>query len=158
MKTLAVYEETRTMDNNTGEVSKTTNTKTFKAEAEPKYIKMYLEDISYLNNLPKGSGSLIYELLKLVNYDQEIILTKYLKEKIAKNLDCKLKTINNKLCDLVKTEVLILIARGVYSINTNLFGKGSWKDIIKHRKSLKLEIFYNFQENNRIIKTAKEKK
>jgi len=157
MKTLAQYEETRTENTETGEVTETSTSKVFKAEAEPNYIKLYLEDISYLNKLPKGTDSIIYELLKYINYKQEIYINAHLKKQIAENLNMKLQSINNSISNLTKEEVLIRIDRGVYTINSYIFGKGSWKDIIKHRKSLKLEIFYDFK-NGKIIKPISESK
>lgn len=156
MKTLAAYEETKTQNNETGEVKETSTTKVFKAEAEPNYIKLYLQDISYLKRLPKGSDSIIYELLKYINYEQEIIINSHIKKKIATALKLNEKTINNSITNLVKNEILIRIDRGVYQINSFIFGKGSWKDIIKHRKSLKLEIFYEYQRERTIKTTTKE--
>jgi len=152
MKTLAQYEETKTLNNETGEITETSTSKIFKAEAEPNYIKLYLEDISYLNKLPKGTDSIIYELLQYINYRQEIIINSHIKKQIAENLEVGIGHINNSITTLSKQEVLIRIDRGVYQINSYIFGKGSWKDIIKHRKSLKLEIFYDYK-NGKTIKT-----
>ena len=152
MKTLAQYEETKTLNTETGEITETSTSKTFKAEAEPNYIKLYLQDISYLNELPKGTDSIIYELLKYLNYQQEISVNLHMKKKIADSLGVKHQHISNTIVKLAKQEILIKIDRGIYTINSHIFGKGSWKEIIKHRKTLKLEIFYDWQ-NGRTIKT-----
>jgi len=158
MKTLATYEETRTTDNITGEESLTTSSKVFKAESEPNYIKLYLADISYLNHLPKGTDVIIYELLKYINYEHQIIINQHIKKNIAEKLCVGVGHINNSITTLSKNEIIIRIDRGVYEINSYIFGKGSWKDIIKHRKGLKLEIFYNHQQKRQINPLSDEDK
>ena len=151
MPNLTQYEENITIHNETGKIIETSTSKTYKIEAEPNYIKLYLADISYLNNLPKGTDIIIYELLKYINYEHQIVVNKHIKEQIAQKLNLGVGHISNSIVKLTKNEILIRIDRGVYEINSYIFGKGSWKDIIKHRKSLKLEIFYDFK-NGRTIK------
>jgi len=155
-KTLAAYETTTKIDNETGEITETSTSKVFKAEVEPNYIKLYIEDISYLNRLPKGTDAIIYELLKYLNYQHEISVNLHMKKKIAKTLGVKHQHISNTIVKLVKQEILIKVDRGIYTINSYLFGKGSWKDIIKHRKSLKLEIFYDYQKGRTIKPLTQE--
>ena len=150
---IAYQETTTTKNEKTGETTETSTTKQFKAEVEPSYIKLYLEDIAYLYNLPSNTPQIVFELLQFVDYNQEIILTKRRKEQIAKTLDKSLSHINNSITTLTKSEVLIKIDRQTYQLNTYLFGKGSWKDILKHRKSLQLEIFYSYKEG----RTVKQK-
>ena len=145
-KTMAQYEETRTTNNETGETTSTATSKQFKAESEPSYIKLYLEDIAYFHKLPKGMPNFIYELLPLTNYEHQIAITKYQKDKIADKLGVSIGYIDNSLTKLVKEEILIRVGRGTFELNSYLFGKGSWKDILKHRNSLKLEVFYQYQE------------
>ena len=149
-KTLATYEERTTINQETGEITEQQVVKQHKAEVEPSYIKLYLQDIAYLHNLPSNTPQIVFELLQFVDYNQEIILTKRRKEQIAKTLDKSLSHINNSITTLIKSEVLIKIDRQTYQLNTYLFGKGSWKDILKHRKSLKLEVFYSYQEGRTI--------
>jgi len=149
-KTLATYEERTTINQETGEITEQQVVKQHKAEVEPGYIKLYLQDIAYLHNLPSNTPQIVFELLQFVDYNQEIILTKRRKEQIAKTLDKSLSHINNSITTLIKSEVLIKIDRQTYQLNTYLFGKGSWKDILKHRKSLHLEVFYSYQEGREI--------
>ena len=157
MKTLAAYETKETINKETGEITEISIAKTFKAEAEPNYIKMYLEDLTYLNRLPKGIDSILFELLKYINYEHEIIINKGIKTRIAQKLEKSESYINNSIVKLVKSEMLIRKERGIYEINSYIFGKGSWKDIIKHRKSLKLEVFYEYQKEKKMTtKTTKK--
>ena len=143
--------ETTTTENAKGEREETTQVKTFKPVTEPSYIKLYLQDISYLNNLPNGTDKILYEFLKYLNYENEIVLTKLIKERIAIKLNLSLGHINNKIQSLAKIEVLIRVGQGVYSINTFIIAKGKWPEIMKHRHNLKLNLFYS-EENGREIK------
>ena len=148
MTTLQEYVE---IDHTTHEIHKEQFVREFKVDVEPNYIKLYLQDISYLNQLPKRSDSILFILLQYVNYKHELHINNHIKKSIAKELDCSLSNINNSITNLVKKEVLIRIDRGVYELNTYLFGKGSWKDIFKHRKSLKLEVFYSQDGGREVI-------
>lgn len=150
-RTLAYNEVKTTINQETGEILEREETKQYKAEVEPSYIKLYIEDIAYFYKL-EISSDLMYALFKYVNYEQEIVINKAIKERIAKELDKSLSFVNNNITKLVKHEVLIRIDAGLYQLNTFLFGKGSWKDIMKHRKSLKLNVFYSGEYGRQIEK------
>ena len=141
-KNLSSIQKETTIDKN-GEIQEKTTTRHFKAEAEPGYIKLYLNNISYLHNLEKSLPPIIFELLNLVNYEQRIVINSFIKKEIAKKIGCSENHINNCITKLVKREIIIRIGRGVYEINTYIFAKGSWKDILKNRTKLKLDIFLN---------------
>ncbi|OHE04666.1 replication/maintenance protein RepL [Sulfurimonas sp. RIFOXYB12_FULL_35_9] len=157
MKRTLAYLETNTTINELGETVEREQIAQFKAEVEPSYIKLYIEDIAYFYKLDISSD-LMYALLKYVNYEQEIIINKAIKERIAKELDKSLSFVNNNLTKLVNNEVLIRVNTGVYTLNTYLFGKGSWKDIMKHRKSLKLNVFYSAAMGRQIKKEEDERR
>lgn len=151
VKNLAYEENIVVKNEETGEITETKNTKQFKAEVEPSYIKLYIEDIAYFYKLDISSD-LMYALLKYVSYEQEIVINKAIKERIAKEIDRSLSYVNNNITKLVKNEVIIRVNTGLYQLNTYLFGKGSWKDIMKHRKSLELNIFYSYKDGRQIEK------
>lgn len=157
MKRTLAYLETNTTINELGETVEREQIAQFKAEVEPSYIKLYIEDIAYFYKLDISSD-LMYALLKYVNYEQEIIINKAIKERIAKELDKSLSFVNNNLTKLVNNEVLLRVNTGVYTLNTYLFGKGSWKDIMKHRKSLKLNVFYSAARGRQIQKEEDERR
>jgi hypothetical protein len=150
-RTLAYLETNTTINQLTGETVEIEQIAQFKAEVEPSYIKLYIEDIAYFYKLDISSD-LMYALLKYVNYTQEIVINKAIKERIAKELNKSLSFVNNNLTKLVNNEVLIRVGTGLYCLNTFLFGKGSWKDIMKHRKSLKLNVFYSAARGRQIQK------
>ena len=112
---------------------------------EPQYIKLYLQDILYLSDLPKHHEKILFELLKRATYagekyGMEITLNAGIKKRIAENLGIKnIRSINNTLSDLVKGKILFRADIGVYTLNPYLFGKGDWQDISR----LRLEINYD---------------
>ena len=152
-----IMQETKiNVNHETGEVKETTTTSSYKAESEPNYIKLYLADISYLNQLPKGTDAIIFELLKYINYEQQIVINAHLKRNIAEKINRSVDLINKSITNLTKRDVLIRVGRGTYEINSYIFGKGSWKDILKHRQSLEIKISYS-KEEGRTIETTMEK-
>lgn len=112
---------------------------------EPQFIKLYLQDILYLSDLPKHHEKILFELLKRANYagkkyGMEITLNAAIKRRIAEELGIQnIRSINNALSDLVKGEVLYRTDTGVYTLNPYLFGRGNWQDISR----LRLEVNYD---------------
>lgn len=137
--------ETQVLDEKTGEfVTKRAN-RTLNWGDEPQYIKLYLQDILYLSDLPKHHEKILFELLKRATYagekyGMEITLNASIKKRIADTLEIKnIRTINNVLTDLVKGQILIRADVGVYTLNPYLFGRGDWQDISR----LRLKIDYD---------------
>ena len=156
MRNVAKHTETTTVDKETGEVTKSVDTKQYKTASEPNYIKLYIQDISYLNELPAGTDRIIYAMLPYINYQQEIYINSHNKKKMAEEVGVSDKHISNTIVKLVKKEILIRVDRGVYQLNTYIFGKGPWKDILKHRSSLKLEVFYDWKHGRTIKLQGKD--
>lgn len=143
-KSKIVYEKTQTITNHeTGEITaEQTETITILPK-EPPYIKVYLEDIAKIQDLPSGSTNLLYELLKMMNYESnEIFLNSALKRRIAEKLGIKnLKSIDNALTQFHQRNVLIRVDRGIYMANPNLFGKGTWQQVHRLRR-LSVRLIY----------------
>lgn len=126
-------------------------------EDEPPYVKMYLDTILYLKDLPKGYNSILLALLKHMTYaDSEdgqcIFINSSMKKRIASSLEISISRIDNVLSELHRGEVLTRIDRGMYRVNPHLFGKGDWQDIAR----LRLEII--FDNNGKTIMGNIEKK
>lgn len=149
MKT--IYTST-TIDHETGEVKESTTVKMQKGE-EPSYIKLYLQDISYLYGLPATAGDLMHELLQYVTYGtQQIMINSYAKEQICAITGIAKQTLSNRLQDLVNKGIIDRVARGVFVLNPYLFGKGDWNSIRELRnKNLHLKIQYDKTTNSRHI-------
>lgn len=148
-----VIETTDSIDYTTGEIKSSTVVKRFKGE-EPNYVKLYLEDISYLHNIPASAGALLQELLKYVTYGtQEIGLTAVFKRRISEATGFSVKTIDNRLQDLLKAGIISRIDTGTFMLNPYLFGKGDWKTINELRnKNIHLSIVYDKETGMRSIR------
>lgn len=126
-------------------------------ETEPPFVKMYLDTILYLKDLPKGYNSILLAFLRHMTYanaedGQCVFINSAMKRRIAESLDVSISRIDNVLSELNKGEVLTRIDRGMYRVNPHLFGKGDWQDIAK----LRLEI--SFDANGKTIMGTVEKK
>lgn len=112
---------------------------------EPSYIKLYVEDILYLQDLPKQYTGVIMALLKRLSFAGEelgmcVVLQTRIKQAICEELGYqKVTSLNNALNKLVMGGILYRVDRGIYRFNPYLFGKGDWQDVAK----LRLEINYD---------------
>jgi len=147
-----------TIDKVTGEVVEHSQTIVRKkTEAEPGFIKLYTKDLCRLKEVPKTANSVLNALLEECNYDNEIVLNKYTKEKICKNHDIKMKSLQNAITQLYTKQIIGRIGTGVYVLNPSLFGKGNWADI----KELRMAWDYSEEgrelEEVKVIKIAPKK-
>lgn len=137
--------ETMVWDEKTGQMVTKRANRTLNWGEEPQYIKLYLQDIMYLSDMPKQYAGLTMALLKRVSYagDEDgmcVTLIPRIKKAICKELGWKNeKSLNNALTKLVEGKILYRVDRGLYRFNTYLFGKGDWQDIGR----LRLDIVYD---------------
>lgn len=136
--------ETLVMNNQGEMVSKKAN-KVLSWGAEPSYIKLYLQDILYLSDMPTKHSAILYELLKRSSYagdkdGMQVIVNASLKRRIKETLGFKnMSSVNNAITDFVKGKILYRVDVGMYNFNPFLFGKGDWQDISR----LRLEVNYD---------------
>ncbi|MDC3422864.1 replication/maintenance protein RepL [Aquibacillus koreensis] len=142
----------RTVTNEDGQITHQEEEKTINWGSEPNYIKIYLDTILYLKDLPKGLNGILYAFLKRMSYGNQLVVNAALKRQIAKELDLSLSSINNGLSKFVKGEILFREDTGLYKVNPHLFGKGEWKDIAK----IRLEI--TFDKNGKTVMSEIERK
>jgi hypothetical protein len=136
--------EEHMIDFSTGEtVSKRTATKRY-INKEPDFVKLYLDDVMKLNDIPAKKTDVLYLLLKKMNYDNEITVVASHKREIADKLNCAIISIDKTLKVLVDKGILIRKDRGVFFANPNIFGKGNWKDI----EQLRLLLTYDKKGKN----------
>ena len=129
--------EKETVDRGSGEVLKTYSEAIL--PKEPDYVKLYLESISKLNDLQGWTDPVLNELLKLMNYRNEIVLNSALKKRMAVELEISPRTIDNALSLLSKNGVILRKDTGLYLGNPHLFGKGEWRDI----RELRMTVIFN---------------
>ena len=146
------------VNNTTGEVEEKEISITYELPREEDYVKVYLRHISAIHNLPKHTHPVIYELLKYVDYENQIILNSSVKQIIAEKMGVKKKTIDDYIQKFVREKILLRrkrngkIMRGIYVLNPAFFGKGNWKNILELRKKLGITITY--EEGKYIIQAG----
>lgn len=156
-KTLATITRETTTDPVTGEKKDEFKKATYKIGAEPLYIKIYVRDILYLQDLPAKLYKLVLSLLKRMSYASAeegmcVHIDKHIKEIIRKEIGWKsTASIDNAVQLLLKGKILYRVSRGCYRFNPYLFGCGNWADIA----TLRMQIDYD-QIKGRTFKTNVE--
>ena len=143
-----VYSEvTKTVNHETGVVSEEERTKVVRLPQEPPYVKMYVDDLAAVLNLPIGVRGLLYALVQRIDYDGIITLGSTSKKRMAERLKVTVGTFDNYLTKLVKTGVLNRIGRGEFEINPYLFARGDWAEIRRRRdrfgKTFRMTVTYS---------------
>lgn len=131
-----VYEK-ETRDFQSGEIVQTE--REIQVPKEPDFIKLYINDLVLLKDIPQWVSGILYSLLKHMNYQNEIVLNSTIKKRIASESGIVPKTIDNALVTFVKKGILKRQDTGVYQANPYLFGKGEWNNIRKIRLQIGYE-------------------
>jgi len=131
------------IDESTGEVleSRVRTEKVF-LNMEPSYVKLYIDDIVRLKDLPSSSANFLLLVVGNMGYNNIFQAYKPIKKIMAEQLGMTLNTINQRISDLKEKGILIPIegyGRGLYLVDPNLFAKGRWNDI----RELRLTIGYH---------------
>lgn len=135
--------QTTVVDGLTGEVTENKIETQFVSTAkEPPFIKLYIDDLILLNNLPTSSSNILWELISGLTYSNQIILNSSLKKRICAKLDIKMQTLDNALTKFVKKEILYRVEKGIFLPNPYLFAKGSWSEV----KELRMIVDYSGNE------------
>lgn len=113
---------------------------------EPPYVKMYLQDILYLSDVPVQYEKLILALLKRCTYASTehpncVILNSTIKKIICKEMGWKrISSLDNAIQKLLRGQIVRRIDTGVYEFNPHLFGRGEWQDIAKIRLNVQYDL------------------
>lgn len=121
-------------------------TRSVLVEAEPPFVKLYLEDIVMLHDLPKSCSDILFALIKnSMTYSNTLIINNYIKDEVVKTLGYKSRqSISNAITKFVGSDIMRRISTGVYMLNPNLFARGAWRDIQSVRSEwLHLSISYD---------------
>lgn len=129
------------MDEN-GELHEFEYNNTFDWGEEPPYVKVYFQDILYLQDVSKKYLGVMYALLKRVSYAGDenplcVTINKGTKKNICKEIGWKNPvSIDNAIQVLMKGGIIRRVERGMYQFNPYFFGRGNWADISKVRMSV----------------------
>ena len=132
-------ENSTTVDSKSGEILQKTSVEKSVVEGEPNFVKLYIDDILKLKDIPKASNDVLNILVKNMSYGNVVVMIKPIKDMIAEETGLKLNTINKAIQNLHEAGILIRKNKSIYLVDPNLFGKGKWEDI----KKLRLTIDYN---------------
>lgn len=130
------YQSERIIEDEHGNQISKKQEKTVMLPREPDYVKVYLDNILYLKDLPKGMNTVLYALLKRIGYNNQLVLNAALKRQISEEIGLSVKSIDNSITKFVKGELLIRQDRGLYIANPHLFGRGEWRNISEIRMAV----------------------
>ena len=148
------------VDSDTGEVIETVShtTDVFRrSDGEGGFVKLYLNDLARLTKIQHKSMLVLFELIKIMDYNNEISISIGKKKSICESLNIYnlvgenrvlgTNIVDQHITKLVKVGILARIDKGMYVANPSMFGKGRWMDIKKIRMSVE------YSEDGRIIIT-----
>lgn len=133
---------TEVVDMNTGKTVKEVTTNVVALMQEPAFVKIYLNDLSKLLDLPDYCKNVVYALLQIMSFDGTIRLTLGTKIKICEKIGIKEKSFRNYLTAIVKNGILLRVSTCEYEMNPCLFAKGHWSEIHKRREDFELKVRY----------------
>lgn len=138
-----ITEKNTTITNlETGEFHEQTTETITKFPKTADFVMAFTKDLGYMKELTKGEMLVMFGMLKIVNKENEVILNKAVKERICEEFDIKITSIDVLISGLKKKQIILPKARGIYSLQPNLFGKGKWNDI----KKLRMVIEWDFKD------------
>jgi hypothetical protein len=137
----------------TGEVTETQQSQTFLVDREPDFVKLYVDDVIRLKDLPPASSKVLHAFLRTMGFNNLVPAYSPIKKLMAKELKITMNTLNKSIDNLYKKDIFIRIDRGLYMVDPNLFGKGRWGDI----KDIRMTITYDQKLGRKIIKSEVSK-
>ncbi len=155
MRKLTQEIEKEFIDNTTGEVINKLTQKTYTASNEPNYIKLYLDDLAKLKNLPPSANNILYLLMQNMDYKNRIYITKSIKDNICKSLNISDSSLNKAIKIYIDKGLFTKLDAQTYFTNPDIFGRGAWSDIkeirmlVSYSKQGKLVL--NYEEYNKKI-------
>lgn len=150
-----IYVETTYLaDRDTGEVKITESKSVTKLPAEPPYVKLYLDDLCKLVNVPKANEDVLKYLLKKLDYEGYITISSRYRKLIEKELNIASRTLTNRIQALKNQGLIKTVGKNEYEANPHFFGRGPWTDIYNRRAqgSFSMTIKYD-SEGKREIST-----
>lgn len=125
-----------------GEVVREERERVMRMPQEPEYIKLYLQDLAHILEVPQGPQGLLMALVRKMDWEGMITLSPGSRDRIAAALQIKVHTLANYLSVLCDKEILRRVGRGEYEMNPHLMAKGDWSEILKRRATFKMTVTY----------------
>lgn len=109
---------------------------------EPDYVKLYLNAVLEYRDVGSSNTPTLMALMKYMTFadnetegGQMIILNKFVRNKIAKELNIKPDTLRKNIDKLCNGKILRKLETDTYQVNPYLIGKGDWSSIKNLRAS-----------------------
>lgn len=114
------------------------------------FLQVYLEDFASLMRINGDAEfKVILWIGKAMNYQtNEIVLVEAIKQKISKDCEIALNTINNTIASLLRKDILIRTQRSVYTLNPDFFFKGRLEERDQLRRTIIYQLDKEQQEEN----------
>lgn len=135
----------RFIDNRSGEITESRKCEVVRHPAEPPYIKLYIDELCALIEVPSSHKRLLLLLLRKLDYDGYITLSTRYRRQICDILGVKDQTFRNRLRELVKYQLLLHEGLNEYQANPFYFARGEWKKIVEQRQAFQMKIVYTPQ-------------
>lgn len=161
------------VDGETGEILSQEINTAYTIPKEPDYIKLYIRDILYLQDMPENLTPFLMALVKRMTYASSdwgncVVLNAAIRKVIQKECGYKARqTVYNNTRKLIQGGILKEIANDVYQLNPYIFGRGEWKDIEKIRaevsyskiegRTFKANFEYEEAKKIKLVKDLKSK-
>lgn len=119
----------------------------FKLDTEDSYVKVYLEGLNYIRDMPRDCFALLCKLMEYCTYAEptkedgtndsfHISLMTSRKKRLAEELGYQnVKSVSNLLTELIDGNVLARLDRSCYRLNPWLFGRGEWVFMVEIRET-----------------------
>ena len=133
------FESRETIISHDGEIIENRINSTVIVDKEPDFVKLYLADIMTLSNIPKSGNVILMALIQRINYQNEIVIVKSIREEICFDLKIADVTFRKAMDQFINKGILSKKNTNVYIANPYLFAKGSWQNI----KNIRLTVEYN---------------
>lgn len=140
------------LDSETGEIIRRKTFTNALVEKEPPHVKIYLQDIAKINDLPPAAAKVLNILVQNMGYNNMVPMLKPFKEVICNSLDLKMNTLEKVIAVLKEKHILHTFSRGLYVLDPYLFAKGKWENI----QNLRLIIDYDKNGNRTLSSNAPE--
>jgi len=130
------------VDHESGLITAESEEKTFYIDQEPPFVKLYLDQVLFLSDLPKHLNGVLMALLERMPYTGKgFAINGFIRSQVAEELKMTEGSVRNAITKLTHGKLLVRIGTGTYQFNPNFFGRGDWKDI----ERLRLETVYDYR-------------
>ena len=134
MKKKIIQEVTSQVIDSDGVVVEKSKLTTGWVGVEPDYVKLYLQDLLRISDIPKSSNLILSCILKRMAWStNEIVLIAPVKRQIAMELEISTETIAKAIELFTEKSILIRKDRSFYIVNPYFFGRGKWEEISQIR-------------------------